>query len=248
MRYGVISDIHGNYQALQSVLEYLKQENIDRIINCGDIIGYGPQPNECVEAVRNCSNMYSVIGNHDWAVAGLEDTSKFTEYAEDSVKWTARETSNDNINYLASLDYKKGGKDFMFVHGSPRDPLDEYILNVSIASENFKKMVKPICFVGHTHSPCCFRRNNYGEVESIMFFPEKPIVIEDNFRYIINVGSVGQPRDGNPHSSVCIYDTPVEAGATVTIARIEYDIEETQKRIKSSGLPNFLATRLIKGI
>ncbi|MEA3506253.1 MAG: metallophosphoesterase family protein [Elusimicrobiota bacterium] len=244
MRYAVISDIHGNFEALKEVLTYIKDENVDKIINCGDIVGYGPEPERCVKTVMALKNIHNVIGNHDWAVLGLEDTSKFNSDALSAVQWTRDSLSPESINFLSTLDYRKGGSNFMFLHGSPRDPLDEYIQGIPAAEANFKKVLKPICFVGHTHAPVVFRRNTNNEVESLLFFPGKDIKIEENFRYIINPGSVGQPRDGNPDSSLVIYDTDK---MEVSLRRVSYDIPRTQKLILEAGLPEFLASRLAEG-
>ncbi|MDA3793025.1 MAG: metallophosphoesterase family protein [Elusimicrobia bacterium] len=244
MRDAVISDIHGNYVALRSVLKYIQKENIDKIINCGDIVGYGPEPQRCVDTIRALKNIHSVIGNHDWAVVGLEDTSKFNSDALTAVNWTRDKLDSESLNFLSTLDYRKGGSNFMFLHGSPRDPLDEYIFGISAAEANFKKLLKPICFVGHTHAPVVFRRNTNNEVESLLFYPGKDIKIEENFRYIINPGSVGQPRDGNPDSSLIIYDTDKKE---ISLKRIPYDITKTQNLILDAGLPEFLASRLAEG-
>lgn len=244
MKYGIMADIHGNYNAFETVLNFLKEQKVDEIINCGDIVGYGPQPNECIELINKTKNVHSIMGNHDWAVNRVDESWEFNPVALKAVEWTKEQLKSRNINYLESLTYEGSISNFMFVHGSPCDPLHEYMFGVSEALPNLKKMVKTVCFIGHTHSPACF---NYmgGRIEAVEFNHGSHLELKEGFRYIINVGSVGQPRDGDPKSSVCIYDAE---DFYVTLYRIKYDIKSTQSKILKTGLPEFLAYRLEQGI
>ncbi len=124
MKYGILSDIHSNLEALYVVLDYLNEQSVERYICCGDIVGYGPGPNECVEIVRKLENLLIVVGNHDWASLGLEDINTFRESARDAIKWTMEQLTDENKEYLKELPYREEGENFIVVHGSPRDPLD----------------------------------------------------------------------------------------------------------------------------
>ncbi|MGM0441809.1 MAG: metallophosphoesterase family protein [Elusimicrobiota bacterium] len=244
MLYGIISDIHGNYNAAKAVMSFLKEKNVDRIINCGDIVGYGPEPNKCINLIRNNSDLYTVIGNHDHAVIDYKNAYHFNPMASRAVKWTRNHITSENLNFLSAQDYKKEEDNFMFVHGSPRAPMSEYVLDISVAYINFKKIEKQICFIGHTHFPACFEQNRHKRVRIKEFTPDKMVKIKDNYRYIINAGSVGQPRDGDPKACACLYDTDSQK---VSLHRIKYNIEDTQNKILSEKLPKFLAQRLTRG-
>ncbi len=244
MIYAIISDIHSNLNALEAVLDFIKDAKVDKIINCGDIVGYGTEPNECIETLKKMNNILSIAGNHDWATIH-NDIEDFNPAAMKAIIWTQKELYTENISYINLLETMKEQENFMFVHGSPRIPLFEYILGVSQASPNFYQMEKDICFIGHTHIPACFKYNN-GEVEAVPFYPEEPLDLSvEGTRYIINVGSVGQPRDGDPRASVCIYDTK---NLLLSLYRVKYDIISTQRKILKAGLPGFLAFRLEHGI
>ena len=244
MKIGIFSDIHGNFEALERVLEFL-ESRVDKFICCGDIVGYGPKPNECIEKILSLGDKIAcVCGNHDWAALGLEDITKFNEDARIAIKWTREVLSQDSVNFLMGLDYKLGGANFIVVHGSLRDPLDEYILNTSDYIPSMKKQAKKILFVGHTHQPLIFRGIS-GVVDIIPPIPEKPIFLEDGSKYLVNVGSVGQPRDGNPKSSCVIYE---EETSQITYYRIDYDIAKVQQQMREVRLPEFLIQRLERGV
>ncbi len=244
MKYGVISDIHANYHAMKNVLGFLYEEKVDLIINCGDVVGYGPQPNRCIEVIRNKEKCLNIMGNHDWAVAWSEDMSNFRSTAGDVVRWTKENISEENLSYLKSLKSEKELDEFMFVHGSPMFPLSEYIFTEKKAAKNFKKMKKGICFVGHTHTPVYYEKNKENKVKTFFFEENEPVILQKNSSYIVNVGSVGQPRDGNPFASVCIYDSD---SSVVRLNRVEYDIKKTQEEIQAAGIPQYLAKRLSMG-
>jgi len=245
MRYGIISDIHGNLEALKVVLDYLKQvEKIDRFICGGDIVGYGAKPNECIEIVRELDSCLTVAGNHDWAAIGLEDTSFFNPIAREAVEWTGRHLTEENRNYLRNLASGLKENDFMLVHGSPRDPINEYIFEQQTFLANLPEIKKNICFVGHTHVPLCFYAKDSQEIDEVPLNDGVVLGMQPLYKYLVNCGSVGQPRDGDPRACIGIYD---EKEKSVTIRRLEYDIGRTQQEILSAGLPAALALRLMYG-
>ncbi|MBN2406220.1 MAG: metallophosphoesterase family protein [Elusimicrobia bacterium] len=245
MRYGIISDIHGNYEALSEVLDFLSASGVEKIICCGDIVGYGPDPDECVDKIRSLGKNSSVSGNHDRAVAMGADELTLNSAAETALLWTVKNLSPDNLEYLSGLDLIGENEDFTFVHGSPRYPLNEYVLDIAQACANFKIIEKNICFIGHTHSPLYYYYSSEENMGADLFACGEPLVLDSTQKYLINVGSVGQPRDKNPDSSLCIYDSSTRQ---VMLHRVRYDYKKVQKKIIKAGLPEFLAYRLGKGI
>ncbi|MBA7483823.1 hypothetical protein ES707_19340 [subsurface metagenome] len=245
MKYGIISDIHSNLEALNIILDYLKRsEKIDRFICCGDIVGYGAKPNECTEIIRQLDNCHTVAGNHDWGAVGLEDTSFFNPIALAAVEWTGRHLTEDNRNYLKNFASEIEENNFMLVHGSPGDPINEYIFEQSTFLANLPRIKKNICFVGHTHIPLCFYATPSQEIKGIPLDDGTVLEINPSYKYLINCGSVGQPRDGDPRASCGIYD---EETNILRIKRIKYDIAKTQEEILNAGLPSSLALRLGRG-
>ena len=240
MKIGILSDIHSNSEAINSVLKSIKR--VDEFICLGDIVGYGADPNYCIEKVKDL-NCKCVGGNHDFAVVGKVNINYFNYAARAAILWTSRQLKKDNINFLLSLNKKIELKNKVFaVHGSPQDPILEYILDKNTASLIFSKFDFKIYFVGHSHLAGCFSFNeNNNQINYMNFSNGGHIVINKNKRYIINCGSVGQPRDGNPKASYGIYD--LEYG-TVNIYRVSYPINLTQKKIINAGLPRSLADRL----
>lgn len=227
MRYAILSDIHGNLEALEASLERLNSEKIDAYISPGDIVGYGADPSGCIKIVRSLDPTASVAGNHDQAVVGSFDPAGFNEYAKAAVLWTRSVLSAAELEYLKSLPLVKEGKVFSVVHGSLEDPQEfNYILNRADAARSMRHMATPLLFVGHSHVPAI-----YGH--------------EGSPKRIVNAGSVGQPRDGDPRASFVIYD---DSTGDVSIVRVEYDIEKARKKIIDAGLPEFLGDRLRGGL
>ncbi|PIV18543.1 MAG: metallophosphoesterase [Elusimicrobia bacterium CG03_land_8_20_14_0_80_50_18] len=242
MKIGIFSDIHGNLPAFEAVLTFLEGK-VEKYVCCGDIVGYGPYPNECVEKISELSDAICVAGNHDWAVLGLEDLSKFNDEARASLEWTKKKLSPASASFLMGLDYKLAGAHFIAVHGSLIDPLDQYVKTAEDYIPSMKKQDRNILFVGHSHQPLYFRGTG-GSVDFGAFIPLKPVDIEAHSKYLINVGSVGQPRDGNPRAACVIYD---EDAREAVLHRIEYDVPSVQKAVLDAGLPPDLAERLGKG-
>ena len=240
MRYGIFSDIHGNLQAAEAVISAFKQEHISGYFCVGDIIGYGANPRECIRAVKDLK-VVCIAGNHDWAVLGKTDITYFNSAAAEAVVWTQNQLSEEDFTFLKGLELTFKNEYFILVHGTLRDPEHfNYLFEQKQALEIFRLMDRPVCFVAHTHVPGVFLQTS----TNIVYSSAVDIQIQKEYRYIVNVGSVGQPRDGNPMASYCIYDTQAK---TICVKRIPYDVKEAQKRILDAGLPPFLASRLASG-
>ena len=241
MRWGIFSDIHSNLEALQAVIKAYKSEGIDEYLCLGDVVGYGANPAECIEATKDITQII-IAGNHDWAVAGLFSLEYFNDWAKQAVIWTQKKIDSAERNFLASLRLIYENEDFILVHGSLDQPGEfNYMTDSQRASQTFALMKKTICFLGHTHSADIFIQDKEGRID---YQREARLKLKEGYRYIVNVGSVGQPRDDNNKASLCIYDT---AKGEVLIKRVSYDIKSAQEKIVVAGLPPFLAARLSMG-
>jgi predicted phosphodiesterase len=236
MKIAIISDIHGNLEALTQALTYLDENNITEIYCLGDIVGYGPNPNECVELIiQKCQHV--IIGNHDHAAIGLTSTEYFNDFAKIATAWTANALTEKNKSYLSSLDFTYQTDDYLLVHATPSQPsLWHYILSEADAQHEFNHFEQRLCFIGHSHFPIVFHKQGYTREENLKLAKRN--------KYIINVGSIGQPRDGNPNTCFCVYNSETNK---LEYIRLEYDILTTREKIVKAGLPIFLADRLIKG-
>ena len=240
-RIGIFSDIHGNLQALETILRILEtEEKVDHFFCCGDIVGYGGNPNECVNLVR-AKNCPVVAGNHDHAALGMTDTSYFNEIAKTAIQWTGEVLTPENAEFLRNLPLTIVEDDFLIVHSSPKDPAAwNYILTLGDARIIFEHFTQQICFVGHSHQPFIIEYANEK-----LSCPSQPFIsVAEGRRYLINVGSVGQPRDGNPDAAYAIYDRKEQR---IEIKRVEYDLATAQEAIRTHGLPLQLAERLNHG-
>jgi len=237
MLYAIISDIHGNLEALEAVLATLK---VDKIICLGDVIGYGPNPKECLEKIKSL-NIPTVAGNHEKALLGEIDTKWFNERAKLAIEWTATQVETSAIKDLPTVGEEA---DFHFVHASLRDPVNEYVMSISEALPTFALMTKPLCFIGHTHRPGYLARKKDGFYESRSLHDGDEVLAYDFDRLIINVGSVGQPRDGDPRAAYGIFDTQTRL---FSLHRIPYDIQQVQAKMKAVSLPQKLIDRLSFG-
>lgn len=242
MRYGIFSDIHSNLEALEAVIKALEKEEIDCFLCGGDIVGYAADPRECLEMVRGSAD-FVVAGNHDFGCAGLFDIEYFNPQAKEAILWTRDELSESQKAYLASLKLVYQDKNLALVHGSLFEPEKfYYLISEELAKKSFVLQRRKICFVGHSHVPGVFIQDKSGNIYSAK---SSFIDIEQDKSYIINVGSVGQPRDLKPGACFCIYDTEKKC---VSVKRLAYDIKQAQRKIIEAGLPEFLATRLSQGI
>jgi len=240
MRYGIISDIHSNLEALNAVLKNLEKEKPDEIICLGDIVGYGANPNECVEIVSRVADKV-VAGNHDYGALYMTDLDEFTDIAREACEWTAKQLNEKNKEYLANLPLTLKIDDMILTHSAPSDPPRwKYILKVKEAYYEFDTFKEKICLIGHTHVPVIFykKNNDYG------FEVNYKIELHNSVRYLINPGSVGQPRDFDPRASFAILDTDENL---FKVIRVEYDIHTAQRKIIDAGLPLVLAYRLREG-
>ncbi len=242
MRILVLSDIHANLTALETVLK--DAGSVDEVWCLGDLVGYGPDPNECVALMRSMPHLTCMLGNHDVAALGGMEMEVFNADAKKSLQWQKETIKTETSDYLKSLPeetiIKQG---ISLVHGSPRDPIWEYILNTLIARLNFEAFETDYCFVGHTHIQCMFHLDTERDRVSLDI-PKAGEVLKLHPRAILNPGSVGQPRDRDPRAAYAFFDP--EAG-TWEPRRVEYDIKAVQKRIRDAGLPDKHAVRLAEG-
>ena len=232
MRFAIISDIHSNLESLQKALEIVKEQHIDEIICLGDIIGYGANPNECIDLVR-AATPYVLLGNHDEAAIDLTKTEYFNPFARIAAEWTNNELTEENKGYIQNLPYLVERDGLLFVHSSPYQPEEwHYILSPADAQFNFPYFTSPICFVGHSHVPGLFCEDIWTQE-----------VIQGK-KFIVNVGSVGQPRDNDWRLSLGIFDSATWGYENI---RSEYNVQSAAHKIRSAGLPRALADRLVVG-
>ena len=239
MRLAVLSDIHSNLAALDAVLADLDAlPPVDELWVCGDIVGYGPQPNEVIERLRE-RGARAVMGNHDGAAIGLVDVAWFNDAAAMAIRWTTGVLDIDSRDYLAALPERREESGLTAVHGSPRDPIWEYVTSPAIAAANMTAFATEVCLFGHTHYPVVYAqaddslRETAGVAGSPLRIPEG--------RLMLNPGSVGQPRDGDPDSAYLVVDGDA---ATLEFRRIPYDIARTQALMREARLPSWLVERL----
>ncbi len=238
MLYGIIADIHGNLEAFSVVLHELR--GADQIVCAGDIVGYGPQPNECVAVMRE-RKIPSVAGNHDKAAVGEMSTQYFNENARLAVEWTSPRLTESSREYLRSLPLTLELADFQLVHGSLRNPLEEYITTLKEAAASLELMTRPVCFIGHSHIPLYIGLTEEGAYRG-RELTDKDIVKTSIFRKtLINPGGVGQPRNHDPRTSFGIYDSEKKE---FTLHRLEYNIAAVQEKMQKEGLPRPLIDRL----
>lgn len=243
MRYLIISDIHSNLEALQAVLQY---NHYDQVLMLGDIVGYAADPEETVKLIQQINPVASVRGNHDKVVAGLEKADSFVPRARDSARWNQRHLSAESLQYVRGL--PKGPIQveplFSIAHGSPADE-DDYLFPHASPNKAFKNLATPICFFGHTHIPTIFYRLGNATYVTQVEHPVRVTLSLESCRYLINPGSVGQPRDGDPRAAFLAFDTQT---LSVEFFRVNYDIARAQQKIRAAGLPPFLAHRLARGM
>lgn len=293
MRYAILSDIHGNAEALRAVMADIVQVNeqrgtrVDQVWCLGDVVGYGPEPGECVRRIRSRCDI-CIAGNHDWAVVGKLDLADFSGTAAKSAEWTRERLNPDERRYLQSVPEVSQVGEFTLVHGSPTNPIWEYLITAGAAAPNFAAFDTPFCVVGHTHLPTVFLQPAHEmaapmhrfdpasrrQVALAMATPggpswsqleaERPeqgdarqwshcerhlagpglFVPPPGYRAIINPGSVGQPRDGDPRAAYLLYDSSLG----FEFRRVPYNIEATQRKIQQAGLSPKLAARLARGV
>ncbi len=248
MRFLILADIHSNLEALQAVLERAGGQ-FDRVICCGDLVGYGPNPNEVIEAVRQLSPAVMVRGNHDKAAVGLTDLSLFNPLARSAALWTQAQLSDANRHFLRAM--PRGpveGDGFTVAHGSLLDE-DQYLLDLQDALQSLRLAAHRLTFFGHTHVQggfAWFKNQRAGLLSPGLRkgAGESRLILDSENRFLINPGSVGQPRDDDPRAAFAVYD---RERALVSYFRVEYPVERTQQKMREAGLPRQLADRLSVG-
>ena len=239
----IVSDVHSNFEAFSRVIEDASAHGgFDEVWSLGDLVGYGPDPGAVIKVLRGLTH-HAVVGNHDLASVGRLGLEAFNPYAEAANRWTSGVLSAEEREYLRSLPLRTVVGEFTLVHGSPRDPVWEYVVSIRSATENFDHFDTLRCLVGHSHIPFVCRLDK--ERGAVFIAPQfgTPCFLEQE-RLIINPGSVGQPRDGDPRAAYAVYDSEQE---TVTHFRVSYDIALTQQKMRGHGLPEYLVERLTYG-
>lgn len=237
----IVSDIHGNLGAFEAVLADAGE--FDMIWSLGDIVGYGPRPNECIAKLNEYDHL-AIPGNHDWGVLGKLDLTGFNQDAREANLWTRGELLPESRAYLEALPQTIEQEGFSLAHGSPRYPIWEYLFYPREATASFGHFETTVCLVGHTHVPRIFRLTDPGRPCEVLRLPEEKAVQLDDHRYIINPGSVGQPRDRDPRAAYMLLDTQARV---FQHRRVSYEIAETQQLMRKSGLPHRQAARLLGG-
>lgn len=233
MKYAIISDIHSNLEALEKAMSIIEEKNVDEIICLGDVVGYGANPNECVEIVRSrCTT--TVLGNHDAAALDPSLAHDFNAIARKAVVWTSQQLTKESTEFLESLPLTEQKENILFVHSSPAMPEAwDYIIDSEDAVSAIRYFDEKICFIGHTHVPGIFSPR--GRVKSIQIGEQ----------CIVNVGSIGQPRDGNPKLAFGIFDS---TAWEYELIRSEYEIQKAAEKIYAAKLPEELGNRLMYGM
>jgi predicted phosphodiesterase len=246
MRYLVFTDIHGNLEALLAVLKFVMKKRIDHYLFLGDLVGYGASPNEVVQKLAALKPLSLVRGNHDKAVCGLDSVQTFNPIAASAIYWTKSRITKKNFDFLYKI--KKSPdvvhETITICHGAPFDE-DYYIFGEFDAAEAFNYFQTPVCFFGHTHFPFVYAEKDQIVEGTFLEGRSNEVKLEKDVRYLINPGSVGQPRDRNPMAACAIYDSDAR---TAKFYRVEYEIAETQRKILEQNLPSALAERLTLGI
>ncbi len=243
MRIAIISDLHANLEATESVFRQIDKAKVDMIVCLGDLVGYGSEPNEVIQLVKKYTDMV-VIGNHDAAVVGKLDYTYHYQAAKDALDWTRKNISDENFDYLNQLQYTRKYKNIGFTHGSPIKPEEfDYIYTIEHAFSLIDDydLIPTISFIGHSHLIKGYSFNKF--IVDEISLPRKGF--REQSKYLFSVGSVGQPRDGNPLSAYFIYDTELQE---IKVERQFYDIDSTSSKIIKAGLSQSFAKRLFLGI
>jgi diadenosine tetraphosphatase ApaH/serine/threonine PP2A family protein phosphatase len=243
MRYGIFSDVHGNIEALQVVLDHLRSENVDKLAFLGDAVGYGANPDEVCDAIRAATHV-AIVGNHDAAVVGRMDYSEYYDAARHALDWCSERLSDQNKEWLKNLPYQQRDGEVLFSHGAPLAPelfdylfAPEQVLDMLDAYDD----LAPVTFIGHSHLTLSFKI----EPDRVTPIIQPNIECDPQSKYIITVGSVGQPRDRDPRSCCGIYDTSTRVFEYV---RQQYDVLAARQKILDAGLSPMFGERLLVGM
>ena len=244
MRYGILGDVHANLGALRKALELLRSEQVDRIVSVGDVVGYGAAPSACIELLREVEAVV-VQGNHDAACVGAIDARCFNQAARTALDWTRTQLDEEELEWLEQLPLHVELEHCEVTHGTFDEPARfDYFLGVDQGAGSLERLTKPVGFVGHSHVPISVFRPKEAPLR-VGYSPDSVVKLDELLHAVVNVGSVGQPRDEDPRLACGVYDA--ERG-TVEILRAHYDIEREASRIRAAGLPSVLADRLFLGI
>jgi len=245
MRYLILSDIHSNKEAFGAVLSFVRRKPWDKAVFLGDLVGYGANPNQTIDMLRSLRPLNAIRGNHDKVCSGLEDGELFNRIALEAAMWTRKKLTRSNLTWLRGLPEGPQMVDdtFAISHGTPIDE-DAYIFGEIEALNVFRHTTFPVCFFGHSHFPVIFALSPDAITTILTVAPSFRFKLREGVRYLINPGSIGQPRDGNPLASFALYDSETRV---VSIHRIPYRVAETQQKILKAGLPRPLADRLAIG-
>lgn len=245
MKIGIFSDVHGNLEALNVCLARFQKEGIKNFVNCGDIIGYGPDSEACTKKISALPHIQSVIGNHDAVLVRPEIEVLFNYDAKVALDIGKATLSPKSVKYLSALPRVVYGTNFTAVHGTPNEPVLEYFSSIKQFYNNYNLWKGQICFVGHTHLPFYIK----GTMRSCALFLNKKddftIALNPKFRYVINPGSVGKPRDNNPAASFGILDTTKK---TFRFLRVPYNFKPTQEKMRAADYPSFVIDSLAVGL
>lgn len=245
MKIGVFSDVHGNLEAFEACLERLEKEGVEAYLNCGDIIGYGPDSEACVGKLMTLSNVRSVLGNHDAIFLDQQLEAFFNFDAKLALDLSKKTLTDDSIRYISSIPVILREENYTVVHGTPKDPIKEYFVSTKQFRSNYSYWTGPICFVGHTHLPFYMEGTDKDCSVHLIKQNEELLVLKDGCRYIVNPGAVGKPRDNNPASSFGVWDTDKR---TFYFIRQPYDFTVTQEKMRAQNFPSFIVDGLGLGL
>jgi len=241
MRIAFISDVHANLEALTAVMQDIERSNVERVFFLGDAVGYGADPDKCIKLICDVCEI-KLLGNHDYVAMGLESAEGFNLMAKESIMWTQKTLKRKSIERLSDFEMESTFLDFYMTHASPEHPWEwNYIFTDIDAQRAFESFTQTFCLIGHSHIPGVFARR---PDDSIGFSAPDSLDAQPDHRYIVNVGSVGQPRDGNRDAGFVIVDTDK---LRFEFRRIPYDLAAAQKKMRKAQLPEFLISRLASG-
>ena len=247
MLIGILGDIHGNLDALDTVVAAMRRDGVEEWVQVGDIVGYGPEPSACIHRVQELGCTVC-LGNHDAAVVGRLDTSYFNNYARTAVEWTMGQISDEERDWLAALPLLVQKEHYTVVHGTLHMPEEfGYVLSTVEAKDSLRLQQSFMCFVGHSHAPAIYMERPEMQPNEIdvLFLSEVETNTRGCSKVLMNVGSVGQPRDEDSRAAYALFDTETRSAS---IRRVDYDIGSVQRKIRDAGLPDVLASRLSMGI
>lgn len=237
MKHAILSDIHGNLDALEAVLRDVDAQKVDDMVCLGDFVGYGASPNECIDRLLPLIEV-AVAGNHDLAACGRIKLGYFNPDAAKAARWTTEMLTDEHLEYLRDLPFSVHWKGIRLVHASPQDPEEwHYVFSPADAVYEMEACEEPVCFIGHSHYPGTFTLTG----DQVVYTRDERIPYDPKSRYLINVGSVGQPRDGDPRAAWLLFD---DERMVFEHRRVNYDIPAAMQRIRDAGLPPYLADRL----